>query len=91
MPLVSGRVDKEDEWAAYRIERDLFCGQMIYRCHKKIQKNEPSDRAMKERRDGQIDRREVICRVMAFQPDVQSSQVQWLNYWKAVLKGFSDT
>lgn len=46
---------------------------------------------MKERRDGQIDRREVICRVMVFQPDVQSSQGQWLNYWKAVLKGFGDT
>lgn len=38
MPLVSGRVDKEDEWAAYRIERDLFCGQMRYRCHKKIER-----------------------------------------------------
>lgn len=38
MPSVSGRVDKEDEWAAYRIERDLFCGQMIYRCHKKIER-----------------------------------------------------
>lgn len=54
-------------------------------------KNEPSYRAMKERKDGQIDRREVICRVMVFQPDVQSSQGQWLNYWKAVLKGFGDT
>ena len=66
MPLVSGRVDKEDEWAVHRIERDLFCGQMIHRCHRKIEreKNELSDRAMKERRDGQIDRRELICRVM---------------------------
>lgn len=36
MPLVSGRVDKEDEWDVYRIESNLFCGQMIYRCHRKI-------------------------------------------------------
>lgn len=80
MPLVSGRVDKEDEWAVYRIERDLFCGQMIYRCHRKIEreKNELSDRAMKERRDGQIDRRELICRVTVLWPDVQSSQAQRL-------------
>lgn len=38
MPLVSGRVDKGDEWAVYRIERDLFCGQMICRCHRKIER-----------------------------------------------------
>lgn len=80
MPLVSGRVDKGDEWAAYRIERDLFCGQMICRCHRKIEReeNELSDSAMKERRDGQIDRRELICSVMVLEPDVQSSQAQRL-------------
>ena len=66
MPLVSGRADKEDEWAAYRIERDLFCGQMIHRCHRKIarEKNERSGRAVTERGDGQTARRELMRRAM---------------------------
>lgn len=42
------------------------------------EENELSDSAMKERRDGQIDRRELICSVMVLEPDVQSSQAQWL-------------
>lgn len=53
---------------------------MIYRCHGKIEreKNEASERAMKERRDGQIGRRQPICRALVLGPDAQSSQAQRL-------------
>lgn len=95
MPLVSGRVDKEDEWAVYRIERDLFCGQMIQRCHRKIEKkNELSDREMKEKRDGQIDKERANLQsnvVRARCAKFTGTAVAWINCWKAVLEGFSNT
>lgn len=97
MPLVSGRVDKEDEWAVYRIERDLFCGQMIHRCHRieRAREKNLTERQSDEGKKRWADRQQrahlqsdsVSARCAKFTGTV----VAWINCWKAMLKGFSNT